>query len=180
MDASDLLLVGAEVSVAFAGFAGIITTFQFRDRTKINRGQIVGLTLIVIASLMAAWGSVLPLLLSIFRVEDSTLWAICSFLMLLTMCFYMYVLERDLRGVARNKSARLMTGTLHGVSFLIMLSLILNTADLVFHREAGPYVTGILWALAVVGYMFARLLLLPLWKAVRQQEAANPSGAKSS
>ena len=180
MDASDLLLVGAEVGVAIAGFAGIITTYQFRDRTKINRSQVAGLSLIVIGSLGAAFCCVFPLLLSVFGVEDSTLWAICSCVMLVGVGRSMFVNERDLRGVVRTKSQRLINGAIQGVSFLIVLSLILNTADLVFHREAGPYVFAILWGLSITSYMFVRLLLRPLWRTVRQLEAANPIGAQSS
>ena len=63
MDPSDLLLVGIEVSVAFAGFAGVIATFQFSDPTKINRGNIMGLTMIVDFGLVCAFSSTLPLFL---------------------------------------------------------------------------------------------------------------------
>ena len=45
MDAAELLLVGIEVSVAFAGFAGVIATFQFRGAARIDCGDVVGLTI---------------------------------------------------------------------------------------------------------------------------------------
>ena len=84
MITSDLLLVGAEVSVAFAGFSGIIATFQFRDATLIKRGDIVALTMIVQFSLLCAFFSVFPVLLSIFGIDGTTVWSISSALVALT------------------------------------------------------------------------------------------------
>ena len=78
MEPSDFLLVGIEVSVAFAGFAGIIATFQFSDRTKIKRGDVVGLTMIVQNSLLAAFASALPLVLYTFDLSDETIWSLVS------------------------------------------------------------------------------------------------------
>ena len=62
---------------------------------------------------------------------------------------------------------------LQGVFVLIVISLILNMLDLVFHREPGPYLTGIIIGLGLVGVMFTRLLIGPLWKVVREQEATD-------
>ncbi|MEE3331813.1 MAG: hypothetical protein VX246_13165, partial [Myxococcota bacterium] len=57
------------------------------------------------------------------------------------------------------------------VFVLIVISLILNVLDLVFHREPGPYIAGIIIGLGLVGIMFTRLLIPPLWEVVRKQEA---------
>ena len=73
MDPYDLLMVGIEVSVAFAGFAGVVATFQFRDRTTVRRGDIVGLTMIVDFGLVCAFFSTLPLCLTILRIEGDLL-----------------------------------------------------------------------------------------------------------
>ena len=45
MEVTDLLILSAEVSVALAGFAGIVATFQFRDAKKVKRAELVGLCL---------------------------------------------------------------------------------------------------------------------------------------
>ena len=78
MDVSDLLLVGIEASVAFAGFAGIIATFQFSDRTSVKRGDVVGLTMIVQNSLAIAFACTLPLVLRTFDLKDETIWTAVS------------------------------------------------------------------------------------------------------
>ncbi len=170
METPDLLLVGVEVSVAFAGFAGIIATFQFRDEAKINRGHIVGLSLIVHISLVLALASALPLLLSIFRVEDAALWATCSGLAAIWSLYTQYSVHRNMRGAVRRKSTRLFVNLLQGVFVLVVVSLILNMLDLAFHREPGPYIAAIVIGLGLVGIMFTRLLVRPLWKVVHEQE----------
>ena len=48
MEVFDVLILGAELSMALAGFAGIIATFQFRDTEKIRRADVVGLSIIVV------------------------------------------------------------------------------------------------------------------------------------
>jgi D-alanyl-lipoteichoic acid acyltransferase DltB (MBOAT superfamily) len=168
MIASDLLLVGAEVSVAFAGFSGIIATFQFRDKTTI-----------VYFSLLCAFCCILPLLLSIFGIEDATIWSICSVFGAIVMVCCMYGVDRGMRNAVRKKSLQLLFGTMQGVAALIVLFMTLNAVNVVFHREPGPYIVGIVSALALAGYMFGRLLLRPLWRAVHKQETANLSGARS-
>jgi hypothetical protein len=183
MIASDLLLVGAEVSVAFAGFSGIIATFQFRDKTTVKRGDIVALTMIVYFSLLCAFCCILPLLLSIFGIEDATIWTICSVFGAIVMVCCMYGVDRGMRNAVRKKSLQLLFGTMQGVAALIVLFMTLfmtlNAVNVVFHREPGPYIVGIVSALALAGYMFGRLLLRPLWRAVHKQETANLIGARS-
>ncbi len=177
MDSSNLLLVGIEVSVAFAGFAGIIATFQFRDKEKIDRGHLVGLTMIVNFGLMCAFFSALPLIISIFKVEVGTLWVICSSLAIIYIFRGMHFVHNNMKVAVVGKGTRLLFGAFQGLAALLAFSLILNIANLVFHREPGPYLASILFALSLVGYMFVRLLLRPLWRAVHEQEATNPSGA---
>ncbi len=169
----DLLLVGIEVSVAFAGFAGVIATFQFRDTTKINRGDVVGLTMIVTFGLMCALFCALPMFLSTFDVEGRALWVICSSLGAIYVCRAMYYVHTKMKTALLSGRTRVIFGILQSVAALIVFSLILNVADLVFHREPGPYLAAIFFPLCVVGYMFIRLLLRPIWRTVREQEASN-------
>ncbi len=172
MSESAILLVGIEVSVALAGFAGVIATFQFRDGAGINRGHMVALTIIVNFSLMCAFFSVLPPLLSILRFEDATIWLIGSALLCIYIPNRMYRIHRNMSVVALRRSTQLVFRALFGVAALLFVLNALNVANQVFHREPGPYIAAIVFGLGMVGYLFARLLLRPLWRVVRDQEAA--------
>lgn len=180
MDSSDLLLVGAEIGVALAGFAGIIATFQLRDDKTIRRGDVVGLSMIVQMSLGCALLCIIPLVLSVIRVDEATVWAVCSGIGAIYTSYSSQSIHRNMRGATRKKSLRLLFGAFHVGFACVVLAQILNVMDLVFHREPGPYLIGITLGLALVGYMFGRLLLRPLWIRVREQEASNFSGATSN
>ena len=171
MDESALLLVGIEVSVAFAGFAGIIATFQNRDEVTVDRGHVVGLTMIVNFSLMGAFFCALPLYLSVVGVEEATIWAINSALQCIYTLNRMHYIHQNMSVVALRRSTRLFFRTLQGVAFLVGVALALNATNQVFHRGPGPSIAALLFGLGLVGFMFARLLLRPLWRVVREQEA---------
>jgi hypothetical protein len=175
MGTSDLLLVGIEVSVAFAGFAGIIATFQFGDRTGIKRGDVVGLTMIVQNSLAIALACTLPLVLNTFALESETVWTVASAYGAVSSLLTMYSIDKSMRGAVRKTSLKLLFGLMQGVSALLVICLILNACDIIFHREPGPYLVALTANLGIVGYMFARLLLRPLWHEVRSQERTNQS-----
>lgn len=173
MESTDLLLVGAEISVAFAGFAGIIATFQFSEAKRVKRGDVVGLTMIVQMSLNCALLSALPLLLSTFKLEATTIWTICSLYGGTYTVYSMQSIYRNMRGATRKRSLRLLFNSFQTVFASVAVVQFLNASNLIFHREPGPYIAGIVIGLGLVGYMFGRLLLRPLWIAVSEQEAAS-------
>ena len=78
MEATELLLLGTEVSVAFAGFSGIIATFQLRSGTKLTRGDVVGITIIVQNSLVSTLFCIWPLVFLIYGVDEKLIWAFFS------------------------------------------------------------------------------------------------------
>lgn len=178
-DLSDVLLVGTEVCVAFTGFAGIIATFRFKDGARIKRGDMVGLSMIVQISLMTALFCVLPLLLEAISFESSTKWFVCSCLGALWMAGNSYMIDKNMRGAVQNMSYKLFFGFLQGIGALLVICLILNASNIVFHREPGPYIAAIVYGVTIVGYMFGRLLLRPLWRELRAQEV-NEGGATAS
>ena len=173
MESTGLFLVGAEVSIAFAGFAGIIATFQFREAKQIKRADVVGLAMIVQMSLNCALLSALPLLLSTFTLQATTIWTLCSLYGGIYTIYSMLSIHRKMRGAVKRWSRRLLFGSFQAVAGCVVLIQFLNASNLIFHREPGPYIAGIVVGLGLVGYLFGRLLLRPLWMAVSEQEAAN-------
>ncbi len=173
MEVSNILLVGIEVSIALAGFAGVIATYQINDVTRVRRGAVAGLTMIIQCSLLAAVSCAIPLVLQTFGVKGVTVWLISSVIGAILMASRLYGFARSMRGAFAKKSSWFLYLFLQSLGALVVLANILNAVDLVFHREPGPLVAGIFFALSVAGIMFSRLLLLPLWRIVREQEDAN-------
>ena len=180
MEFTDLLLVGIEISVAFAGFAGIIATFQYRGEKQAKRGDVIGIAMIVHISLACGILSGLPLLLSTFNIEAETIWTVCSLSCGIYVLYIMQSVNRNIHGAVKKLSTRLLFGSFTAGGSCIVLALFVNAADLVFHREPGPYIIAISYGLSLVGYMFTRLLLHPLWVTVKEQETANLSGTNTA
>ena len=80
-----------------------------------------------------------------------------------------------MRGAVKRTALRILFGAFQGVFGLVVISLILNTLDIFFHKEPGPYLAGIVLCLCLAGYMFSRLLVHPLWQAIGKQERVNTS-----
>ena len=173
MEVWDVLLVGIEASIALAGFAGIIATYQSKDIAGVRRGPVGSLAVIVQFSLMASLACSVPILLHTFGMADRTLWAISSAVAAALTIGGAYGIAKRMEGSLAKPSVRLMFRSLQIVGALVALAMILNAADTIFHREPGPLILGLIYTLSVAAYMFSRLLLIPLWRVVREQEAEN-------
>lgn len=174
MEHADQLLTFTQVAVAVAGFAGIIGTFQFKEGEKIRRGDVVGLALVVNTGLMSAFYATLPLLLSNFGFSDPIIWAISSGMTSLIYTYFSVDIAMRLKAFKSYK--RFNKVTIY-VLFLVGLAVIvinaLNACNVVFQREFWPYHISLIYSLGLVCYMFSRLLLRPIWRALREQEAAD-------
>lgn len=172
MEVSDMLVLGVEAGVALAGFAGIIANFQFGGAKRIRRGDAVGLTMVVRDSLTSAAICSLAMLLFAFQVSESTTWALTSLLASSTILYGFYSTARLVRHSFKRKSFLLFWAFGNAVTALVLLANILNAADVIFHREPGPALMAATLGLSLSAYSFSRLLLLPVWRAVRSAEAA--------
>ncbi|WOJ93782.1 hypothetical protein R0135_01115 [Congregibacter variabilis] len=179
MESLDILILGVEAAIALAGFAGIISTFQIAGSKAASRADAVGLTMVLQFSLLAALMSALPFVLYTFGVKETTLWAVCSVLEAIIYIVSLYAIQRNLKGSVRTKSFKRLILAIQCQTLFIVLINVLNTADIFFHREAGPVIAAIAWSLCLAGYMFSRLLLRPIWRDVHRQEAAKLTDATS-
>ena len=171
MSAPDQLLTLAEVSVALAGFAGIIATFQTRGESRRSRGDVLGLTTMVTMSLMVAAMSAIPLAILNFGLSESVVWAATSaVLATLYVVFLIYIRSRMVN-VKMTGANRLIILCWWAYNFLIVFALLSNIAGSDSQRQYGIYFIALLNPLLFSGYMFVRLLLRPLWREVQHQES---------
>ena len=174
MQGAEQLLTLTQVAIAVAGFAGIIGTFQFKEGEKIRRGDAVGLAMIVNTGLMAAFYSTLPFLLSNFGFNDEIVWAISSGSgTIIYFIFLIYAAKRLKKFKMYKTINKALVFLLFFISFIIIIINIMNSFNLVFKREFGPFYISLVYALGSVCFMFSRLLLRPIWRSIRKQEAEN-------
>lgn len=179
MESLDILILGVEAAIALAGFAGIIATFQFGEGKVVRRADAVALSMIVQFSLVAALACSAAIILYSFGVKEATMWAICSVLSAIIGIVLVYAQMSNARGVARTKFMVRLILTFEAIAVGMIVINTLNASDIFFHREAGPFIASIVWPLSIAGFMFSRLLLRPVWRNVRLQEAAKLADATS-
>lgn len=175
MEMVEHLITVAEISVALAGFAGIIATFQLWQIEHVSRGRVLALWMVVNISLRMAFISGFPLVLLGFGVDGGVVWAICSALLAIGSITESPFIIRNMNLQRENYSTRILFGSLMAVGAILVVINILNALGVVFHNEFGPFFALILFHLSIVGWNFSRLLMRPLWKMVEEREAATSS-----
>ncbi|MDH3321577.1 MAG: hypothetical protein OEM04_01240 [Flavobacteriaceae bacterium] len=175
MEESSILLTFTQVAVAFVGFAAIVATFRFNDAYKIRKNEAIDLQLIVNTGLMGAFFSILPLALSSFGMEDASVWALSSGIMSVNYLGFMYYLSRNVKiSKIRRKKSKMIVLSYFIIGFLIFGLNVLNAFNMLFLREFGPFFISLIYPLALVGYMFTRLLFLPIWKTLKNSKSQKP------
>jgi hypothetical protein len=160
MKAAEALSVLAEVSVAFAGFSGIVTVFRRPDPddwTPLDRFRF---RFMVEFSLATLFLSLAPFFAVELGVSEDAVWSACSVALAAGSGIYLF---RAVRRVGRllalgepvSPSAALIA---FAVGVLVSVSAVANAAGL-FARPAGVYLLGVGGCLFVSALLFGRLLL---------------------
>lgn len=160
----------AEVSVALAGFAGIIATFQSRRQTRASRGNALGLTTMVTMSLVVAAMSAVPIAASNFHFSNQTVWAFSSSVFALIYVVFLIYIRSRMINVKMKGANRLIIFVWWVFNFTIVAGLFLNVIETNAQLQHAVYFVALLNPLFFSGYMFVRLLLRPLWREVKAKE----------
>jgi len=173
MEVYDLLVLATESAMALAGFAGIIATFQFRAQERVRRADAVGLTIIVVFSLLAAVQCGLLLILHVLGVAETKIWMTGSILAAALNIYHFSRFLKNIDGSIRNSRLLTIMWILQLASVVIFVANMLNALNVVFHREPGPVLLSLAYSMFLAGYMFSRLLLIPIWRIVHKQNSAD-------
>lgn len=171
MNVLDFFMLLVESSISITGFAGIIIAFRYKEGSEIRRGSVAALTSILQLSLLAGFCSFVPLLLNTFGLKDTLLWGTCSIIGAIVGLTLMFTIDRKIRPAINKSGLWLKYVLIQGISLFVVVCLILNSTNIFFHREPGPYLLSGIFMLGLAGYMFFGLLLNPLWKQVRNSES---------
>ena len=168
MDQIDQLLTIAEISVALAGFAGVIATFQFRQNDRVKHGHAISLSMIVNISLVGAFFAALPIGLLNFGIDESQVWSISSFLFGINQIIFIIYIYRNMTLDLLDTPIRILFASFFIIGTLIAIANFLNSLGIGFSRVYGPIFLTFLFNFALVGFIFSRLLMYPIWKSVRE------------
>jgi len=167
MEYSDVFLTLAEVSVAFAGFSGIVAVFGRRDPGRWSLGDRYRFLSLVETSLVAAFLSLIPFGCAAMRLSPEFVWTLSSILFVVYMAasYVIHILQyRSLPTDAR-AGASWVDAYATGIVDVVIVGL--NIYNLTILGEAGPFLLALLLLVGQAGYFFARLL----FQALRTQSA---------
>ena len=172
MNGTAELLVVAQIAIVLAGFAGVVAAYEFKDLTSGTRGDALGLALIVHCGLLDALVAILPLAIYSLGVSEQTTWRIGSGIHSVNYLVYFLYVFTHLRKIHIRKPATMaFFVVLFALGLTTFIVNLLNTLNVGYHGEFGPFFVGCIFPLLIAGYMFARLVLRPLWRNIRAAEA---------
>ena len=148
MNVEDLLIIYIEVSIAIAGFSGIISALKKQDGSSWQREDAVSFQFLLTASGFCAVLSTMPMVLTLAGLEDVAIWRWSSLSILAVAVFAGGYRTYQFRATSNFRTAL--------VRVVFMTTLILCN---VYFAVSWLYVTILTLLLAIIFTTFAQLVL---------------------
>ena len=158
MENADALLTIAEISIAFAGFTSIAVLFRGRSSRWLPQDAFRFQAMLA-TSFCALLFSALPIVVHSYGPTESASWGISSVALVVVIAVGGILSARTVRGLAEQPDFSLLITLLTWVGgFFAGLLLALNTLSVGLGGKPGPYLTALLWLLALSSVQFIRLV----------------------
>jgi hypothetical protein len=168
MEQSDVFLTLTEVSVAFAGFSGIVAVFGRRDPGTWSLGDRYRFFSLVETSLVAALLSLVPFGCMAMGLSPRTLWTLSSVLFVAYMVASYVVHMLQYRSLPTDAQVGAAWADVYAIAIVDVVIVGLCVYNLTILREVGPFLLALLLLVAQSGFFFSRLL----FQAIGRQSAA--------
>ena len=162
MQDSDLLQTIAEISIALAGFTGVVAFLGERARGKWRPVDLFRFNNLLTCSIAALLLSFAPILIHKLGASESTAWRWSSGMTaaILVFVFARVRAIRQLPEVEQGEISRRALGVLGASRAATLALLVANATDVAYSGESGPCLAGLVYLLAFSAFQFVRLLLL--------------------
>lgn len=156
-----LLLTIAEVSIGFAGFAGIVALFGRRAGGTWSTADRLRFNSLVRHALISLFGAFLPLAIHYVSPEYGSPWRPSS---IVFGVIFLLLVWSGCRRIPEVRASGDSEASIRGAWVLVAafavvaLGLFLNAIGVVFHGDAGPYLVALFFTLIMAGLFFWRLL----------------------
>lgn len=160
MEAAEVLLTIAEVSVAFAGFTGIVAVIGRRAAGEWRTADLLRFWQMIEVSLLGLIFALVPFLFYYAGLSPASTWAASSGMLALASGIQMIrAAIRTLKAFGTDRSLSIVFSTLYVlIGIVVMLILIGNALGIVYQRTVAPYLVGMFWQLCLASVLFWRLL----------------------
>ena len=159
MDHGEILLTLAEVSVAFAGFAGVVAVFGRREPGTWSFLDRVRFFSLVHASLSAFLHCIVPFGLLAFQLTEAVVWRWSSGLFVVNVTAATVLLLGRIRAASTSDRAGLTIVSVYVMIAMLVPILALNVQNVVASGSFGPFLAGLIFLLAYCSFLFARMLI---------------------
>ncbi len=157
----DILLTTAELAVAFAGFASLVTILAHKSSRVDPRIVAIRFRGMLTNSLLVVAFSMIPLVLFRYGLGETVVWRLSS--VLLALAGGINFLALFLRGRPLRTEAVPISSVRRAVTFglfgLAEVVLVLNASGLTEPIASAAYLTGLLLFLCIAGFAAAWLFL---------------------
>lgn len=156
-----LLLTIAEVSVGFAGFAGIVALFGRRASGTWSTADRLRFNSLIRHALLSLFAALLPLAIYYVDPDHGSPWRSSSTIF---GVIFILLIWNSCRRIPEVRASGDSEANVRGAWVLIAgfavvaLGLFLNAIGVVFQGVAGPYLVAVFFTLTLTGLFFARLL----------------------
>ena len=160
MEGESILQTMAEVSVALAGFTGVVAAFGQR-RGQWSATDTVRFRVMLSTSFLALGICVLPFAVHHMGAEPAATWAISSALLAGVLVIMLLLNTHWVRQLGARKDASFRMWVFLSAYSLVSVAavcLVLNALGIGFHRAFGPYFLALCCVLLNCALMFIRLL----------------------
>jgi hypothetical protein len=157
MPDTDMLTAVAEISVAFAGFGGLIAIFVGRGVGGLSLDDFPQFWFIIELSLLNLFASLVPLVIA--QVDPQRLWFWSSLVFVCLLFGYGIRVVRERYGTAADQRLPVAyVALVFGISGAVVLALMVNASGLVSEPQAWPFLVGLYWLLLGIAANYLRFL----------------------
>jgi len=161
MQGSDILTVVAEISVALAGFSGVVVAFRQQGLESWPAHEFVRFRTMLETASYSILFSLLPFLPHHLGVSPESTWTYCSFALSAGLFSFLAVTLMRLRGgIGQRLSAFWISVYIGGCALFAALALV-NALGLTGPPQLGLYLAGVFWMLFYSVSLFVRMVLAP-------------------
>ncbi len=159
MQDSDLLLTIAEVAVAFAGFASLVSILGQRSSQDDLRVSSVRMRAMVLYSLLVVAFSLSPFVFNRYGLQDETVWRVSSALFAIAVvAVEVWLIRQVIRLHALSKRSRPVLVIVIPTLSVASVTLLANATIVPSSLTAAVYLTGLGLLLFLAGLVFWLIL----------------------
>jgi hypothetical protein len=159
MQGSEILTVSAEISVALAGFSGIVVALRQRGLDAWPAHELLRLRNMLELAAASTLFALLPFLPYYIGASDELTWLLCSVAFSAGFGGWLARTNLRLRGGVRQRLSTTWVRTYNVGSAASVVLLLVNAIGLAGPPQLGIYLVGLGWILFFTFSLFVRLVL---------------------